>query len=216
MRSDRVQAMIEAVRQGGTHETVAEQFGVTRQAVWDACRRAGVRSVRSQLHPCSVPGCPRRTSRPDKCGYHAFLEQKREERRAAGRSNPPVRRRDTHGTLACYRHSHCRCAECVAAHKAWCEHQDEVRASHPERIPHGTQSGYGNWGCRCEACVAAGKAYSDAQRERVMREAKENPDLIRHGRSYGYQWQGCRCPECAAWRRRTQGLYTKRKRDARS
>ncbi len=62
-----------------------------------------------------------------------------------------------HGTLGGYTNHHCKCDECVAAHRAYCANARAERvASTPwDEIPHGTANGYNNYRCRCEPCKGA-------------------------------------------------------------
>lgn len=111
----------------------------------------------------------------------------------------PLLKRDTHGSLQCYRVG-CRCADCVKANR---DHNRIARqqmisrgAADPSRIPHGTAGGYVNWNCRCEVCVTAHRQeMKRQQRGRVVR-AKADPSLIPHGTPSGYVSWGCRCDPC--------------------
>lgn len=72
-----------------------------------------------------------------------------------------------HGTLGCYTHWRCRCAQCREAWARYCREQKQRRAAEPTPDHlHGTENGYGNYGCRCRACT---DAWSDAATARSRR-----------------------------------------------
>ena len=119
---------------------IAEEFGLTRQAVY---------------HWVERPDFPRPVASLGK-KFRVWLLSEVREWRAA--NPPPVA---GHGASA-YRGRGCRCEVCRTSHA---EKQREERRARAERLradptlaPHGTESTYRNWGCRCEPCTAANSA----------------------------------------------------------
>ena len=83
----------------------------------------------------------------------------------------PTSKEPVHGTMNTYRRHHCRCDECVAAHRQNQElYKMKRKALHQANIgnppKHGTITGYRDYKCRCEACKEAGRV---AERKRYQK-----------------------------------------------
>lgn len=197
------------VASGETLKAVGDSYGLTRERVRQLANLAGVtersaafkRNKRVEiLTKLAEEGLPRKEM-AERTGYSYYVVS--ETIRRFGITAPGlVLKKDTHGTIQCYRNG-CKCDMCKKAnsdqHKKWEQSKSE------DRIPHGTLSGYTNWKCRCPDCKLQGSIANKKARER----RKRTPPP-KHGLN-GYINYGCKCAVCSSENRQYRKALKERK-----
>lgn len=115
-------------------------------------------------------------------------------------------KKQTHGTVACYLHTHCSCEKC---RKAWSEYNKDKFKEARERVKagyqfkHGSVYSYTIYGCRCEPCRAAKKIA-------INKYSGQEPKV--HGTFRSYRVLRCRCDICREFNTRYMRQYREAKR----
>lgn len=159
-----------------TYGEIAERYGVSRQAVHQRLRRAGVKSQsiqsRKQMrvvalelaHANVMSGLSTLAQEAERLGY-ANGESLRRVLRTAGMVVHVGQPEPEHGTTARYLRG-CKCWLCRQAHS------DRQRKLIGKKPPTHGESGYRNYGCRCRICKEAHRLHGREQRRRRKERAR--------------------------------------------
>ena len=162
---ERIKVVRDRKLAGETLESIAKDYGVTRERIRQIILKGGDAIKFSRRHYCQLEGCERfvRSVASGWCQLHYDRVLK------TGAPGPLEPKTPTlvHGTKNGYCHYRCRCELCVkenmAQRRNWKANVDTSKA------PHGTHSGYTNWGCRCEPCCKANLAYNNQSNRKEWR-----------------------------------------------